>query len=79
MGAETRTWESADLWGELPETAAVVKGENLFPRLDLDKALAELEAAEAAAKKQSSPTWRWSLSSREGWTSTPSARATSGL
>ena len=50
VGAEARTWESADLWGELPETAAVVKGENLFPRLDLDKALAELEAAEAAAK-----------------------------
>ena len=48
VGAEARTWESADLWGELPETAAVVKGENLFPRLDLDKALADLEAAEAA-------------------------------
>ena len=40
VGAEARTWESADLWGELPETAAVVKGENLFPRLDLDQALA---------------------------------------
>ncbi len=55
VGAEARTWESADLWGELPETAAVVKGENLFPRLDLDKALAELEAAEAAAKKAALP------------------------
>ena len=39
----------------VPETAAVVKGENLFPRLDLDKALAELEAAEAAAKKAEQP------------------------
>ena len=38
-GRGGRTWEPADLWGELPETAAVVKGENLFPRLDLDKAL----------------------------------------
>ena len=56
VGAEARTWESADLWGELPETAVVVKGENLFPRLDLDKALAELEAAEAAAKKAEQPT-----------------------
>ena len=56
VGAEARTWESADLWGELPETVAVVKGENLFPRLDLDKALAELEAAEAAAKKAEQPT-----------------------
>ena len=55
VGAEARTWESADLWGELPETAAVVKGENLFPRLDLDKALAELEAAEVAAKKAEQP------------------------
>ena len=55
VGAEARTWESADLWGELPETVAVVKGENLFPRLDLDKALAELEAAEAAAKKAEQP------------------------
>ena len=55
VSAEARTWESADLWGELPETAAVVKGENLFPRLDLDKALAELEAAEAAAKKAEQP------------------------
>ena len=55
VGTEARTWESADLWGELPETAAVVKGENLFPRLDLDKALAELEAAEAAAKKAEQP------------------------
>ena len=55
VGAEARTWESADLWGELPETAAVVKGENLFPRLDLDKALAELEATEAAAKKAEQP------------------------
>ena len=55
VGAEARTWESADLWGELPETAVVVKGENLFPRLDLDKALTELEAAEAAAKKAEQP------------------------
>ena len=55
VGAEARTWESADLWGELPETAVVVKGENLFPRLDLDKALAELETAEAAAKKAEQP------------------------
>ena len=55
VGAEARTWESADLWGELPETVAVVKGENLFPRLDLDKALADLEAAEAAAKKAEQP------------------------
>ena len=33
----------------------VTKGENLFPRVDMDKALAELEAAEAAAKKAALP------------------------
>ena len=53
--AEVRTWESAARWGALPETAAITKGENLFPRLDMDKALTELEAAEAAAKKAALP------------------------
>ena len=41
--AESRTWDAAAEWGALPETAAVTKGENLFPRLDMDKALEELE------------------------------------
>ena len=50
-----RTWESAAVWGALPETAAVTKGENLFPRLDLEKALAELEAAEAEARRAELP------------------------
>ena len=54
-GETERTWENADLWGVLPETVAVVKGENLFPRLDMDKALEELEAAEAAARKAALP------------------------
>ena len=50
-----RTWESAAAWGSLPEDAAVAKGENLFPRLDMDQALAELEAAEAEARKAALP------------------------
>ena len=50
-----QTWESAAAWGVLPESAAVTKGENLFPRLDLDQALSELEAAEAAARKAALP------------------------
>ena len=53
--AESRTLDAAAEWGALPETAAVTKGENLFPRLDMDKALEELEAAEAAAKKAALP------------------------
>ena len=53
--AESRTWDAAAEWGVLPETAAVTKGENLFPRLDMDKALTELEAAEAEARKAALP------------------------
>ena len=52
---DARTWDSAARWGVLAETAAVTKGENLFPRIDMDKALAELEALEAAAKKAALP------------------------
>ena len=54
-GKDAQTWDSADLWGVLPETAAVVKGENLFPRVDAAKALEELEIAEAAARKAALP------------------------
>ena len=50
-GADVRTWDAAARWGSLSETAAVTKGENLFPRIDMDKALEELEALEAAARK----------------------------
>ncbi|WP_325213650.1 methionine--tRNA ligase [Oscillibacter sp.] len=56
IGADesARTWESAAKWGGLPETAAVSKGENLFPRVDMDKALEELEAAVEAARQAES-------------------------
>ena len=56
IGADVsaRTWDSAAKWGGLPETAAVSKGENLFPRVDMDKALQELEAAVEAAKQAES-------------------------
>ena len=53
--AESRTWDAAAEWGALPETAAVTKGENLFPRVDAEQAIAELEAAAAAAKKAALP------------------------
>ena len=53
--AAGRTWDSAFRWGGLPETAAVTKGENLFPRVDMDKALEELDAAVEAAKKAALP------------------------
>ena len=50
-----RTWESAGAWGSLNPTVAVTKGENLFPRIDMEKALAELEAAAEAAKQPAKP------------------------
>ena len=53
--ADIQTWDSAAVWGALPETAAVTKGENLFPRIDMDKAIAELEEAAEAAKKAALP------------------------
>ncbi len=53
--AAAQTWDSASTWGVLPETAAVTKGENLFPRIDIEQAIAALEAAEAEAKKAALP------------------------
>ena len=50
-----RTWESAGKWGLLPAGACVKRGENLFPRIDAEKELAELEALSAAAKKAALP------------------------
>ncbi|WP_295582218.1 methionine--tRNA ligase [uncultured Oscillibacter sp.] len=54
-GADLQTWDSAGTWGALPETAATTKGENLFPRIDMDQALADLEAAEAAERQSALP------------------------
>ena len=54
-GADLRTWDSVAAWGGLSETAAVTKGENLFPRVDAEKALQELEEAAEAAKRAALP------------------------
>ena len=53
--AACSTWDSAAQWGSLPSTVAVQRGENLFPRIDTDKALNELEAVAEAAKKAALP------------------------
>ena len=50
-----RTWESAAVWGSLNPTVTVTKGENLFPRIDMDKALAQLEEARLAATAPAKP------------------------
>ena len=37
------TWDAAKVWGKLPATVTVHKGEAVFPRVDAEKALAKLE------------------------------------
>ena len=49
------TWESAGQWASLRPDVTVVRGDNLFPRIDAPKALEALERAEAEAKKAALP------------------------
>lgn len=55
-GADARTWDSAAKWSVLPAAVSVTKGENLFPRIDMDKELAELEAIQEEARRAALPT-----------------------
>ena len=52
---EAQTWDSSTQWGVLPADVSVTKGENLFPRIDMNKELAELENIQAEAKKAAPP------------------------
>ena len=54
-GEACQTWDTAAQWGSRPETAPVTKGANLFPRVDMDQALAELEAIRAASAAPAQP------------------------
>ena len=53
--AACRTWDSAHVWGALPAAVTVRKGEALFPRIDAEKALAELNAIQEAQRKAALP------------------------
>ena len=53
--AACRTWDSAHVWGALPADVTVRKGEALFPRIDAEKALAELNAIQEAQRKAALP------------------------
>ena len=53
--AELRTWDAAGEWGVLPADVTVQKGETLFPRIDMDKELAELEKLEEEARRAALP------------------------
>ena len=52
---EQTTWDNAAVWGVLPADVTVQKGETLFPRIDMDKELAELEALKAAKEAAAAP------------------------
>ena len=55
IGADRTDWDSVLTFGGLKADAEVTKGENLFPRIDLEVELAALEAAAEAAKKAALP------------------------
>ena len=50
IGAEMPDWDALSKFGVLPAAATVTVGPALFPRIDVDKELAELEALSQAAK-----------------------------
>ncbi len=55
IGAAEYGWDSLAGFGVLPADVAVAAGDVLFPRIDAEKALAELEAAAEEAKKAALP------------------------
>ena len=48
------TWDKAGVWGVLPACARVRRGGTLFPRIDVEKELAELERLTASAEEPKS-------------------------
>ena len=55
IGEALHTWEKAAEWGVLPADAVISKGENLFPRIDVEAAMAQLDAMQEAQKKAAQP------------------------
>ena len=57
IGADdaARTWDNANVWGVLPAEVQVSKGENLFPRVDVEATLEKLNAMQEAQKKAALP------------------------
>ena len=57
LGADEacRSWDNANVWGVLPAGAQISKGENLFPRIDVDEALAKLNELQEQQKKAALP------------------------
>ena len=55
IGEALHTWEKAAEWGVLPADAVISKGENLFPRIDVEAAMAQLDAMQEAQRKAALP------------------------
>ena len=54
-GEDIRDWESAKKFGLLPADVRVSKGDTLFPRIDLEKELDELEALKDTPQTKPNP------------------------
>ncbi len=50
--ADCGTWDSIGTFGKLSENATVVKGDALFPRIDTEKAIEELNALQEEQRKK---------------------------
>ena len=59
LGADEacRSWDNANVWGVLPNQAVISKGDNLFPRIDVDEALAKLNELQEQQKKAAGDLW----------------------
>lgn len=55
LGGARMDWDSLNTWGVLPADAATVPGAALFPRIDVEKELAALEAMSKPAAPQEDP------------------------
>ena len=50
--ADSGTWDSIGTFGKLSENATIVKGDALFPRIDTEKAIEELNALQEEQRKK---------------------------
>lgn len=66
------------MWGSLRPDVTVHKGEALFPRIDAEKALAELNAIQEAQRKAALPALELEPYSQENVDLIPSASPISG-
>ncbi|MGE5703830.1 MAG: methionine--tRNA ligase [Clostridia bacterium] len=71
---QAQGWESAGFWGVLPARSRVSRDEVLFPRFDVEKELAYIDASTAEARKQAEENKKKQDALKAG--ATPEAAAT---